>query len=81
VGKKKDKVTVAVNGIGAANVAILRLLFADGFKPQNFIVVDSKGTLHTDRKDLEAQQKENPYKWTCARELTPQRDLEARPKP
>lgn len=71
VGKKKDKVTVAVNGIGAANVAILRLLFADGFKPQNFIVVDSKGTLHTDRKDLEAKQKENPYKWDLCKRTNP----------
>ncbi len=73
VGKKKDKVTIAVNGIGAANVAILRLLFSDGFKPQNTIVVDSKGTLHTGRKDLEEQQKENPYKWDLCKRTNPEK--------
>jgi malate dehydrogenase (oxaloacetate-decarboxylating) len=68
VGKKIDKITLTVNGIGAANVAILRLLFTAGLKPQNTIVVDSKGILHKDRKDLEEKQKENPYKWDlCVR--------------
>ncbi len=73
VGKKKDKVTMAINGIGAANVAILRLLFADGFKPENTIVVDSKGTLHTGRKDLEEQQKANPYKWDLCKRTNPEK--------
>ena len=63
VGKKKENVTMAVIGSGAANVAILRLLFADGLKPANTIVVDSKSILNKDRKDLEQKQKENPYKW------------------
>ena len=54
---------MAVIGSGAANVAILRLLFADGLKPANTIVVDSKSILNKDRKDLEQKQKENPYKW------------------
>ena len=63
VGKKKEDAKLAVNGIGAANVAILRVLFADGFKPANTIVVDSKATLHTGRTDLEEKQQENPYKW------------------
>ncbi len=63
VNKKRDTVSMAVIGSGAANIAILRLLFADGFKPENAIVVDSKGILHPGRKDLEDQQKQNPYKW------------------
>lgn len=63
VGKKRDKVSMAVIGSGAANVAILRLLFADGFKRENTIVVDSKGILHPRRTDLEKEQKDNPYKW------------------
>ncbi|MFC1905615.1 NADP-dependent malic enzyme [Chloroflexota bacterium] len=71
VNKKIDKVTLAVNGIGAANVAILRLLFTAGINPQNTIVVDSKGTLHTGRKDLEEQQKENPYKWDLCKRTNP----------
>jgi len=71
VGKKKESVKVAVIGIGAANVAILRIMFADGFKPENTIVVDSKQILHTGRNDLEAQQKENPYKWDLCQRTNP----------
>lgn len=73
VGKKKENVKVVMNGIGAANVAILRILFADGFKPSNTIVVDSKGTLHTGRNDLEQQQKENPYKWDICQKTNPEK--------
>jgi malate dehydrogenase (oxaloacetate-decarboxylating) len=63
VGKKKEKVSITLIGAGAANVAIARVLFADGFKPENTIFVDSKGILHTGRTDLEEKQAENPYKW------------------
>jgi malate dehydrogenase (oxaloacetate-decarboxylating) len=72
VGKKKENVTMAVIGSGAANVAILRLLFSDGLKPANTIVVDSKSTLHTGRKDLEQQQKDNPYKWALCQTTNPE---------
>jgi malate dehydrogenase (oxaloacetate-decarboxylating) len=73
VGKKKEKVKLTVIGIGAANVAILRVLFADGFKPANTIVVDSKATLYTGRKDLEQQKKENPYKWDLCQKTNPEK--------
>jgi malate dehydrogenase (oxaloacetate-decarboxylating) len=63
VGKKKEKVSITLIGVGAANVAIARVLFADGFKPENTIFVDSKGILYTGRTDLEEKQAENPYKW------------------
>lgn len=63
VGKKKEEVSLAIIGVGAANIAISRILFADGFKPENMILVDSKGILHTGRTDLEENQAENPYKW------------------
>ncbi|MBL7209848.1 MAG: NADP-dependent malic enzyme [Dehalococcoidia bacterium] len=71
VGKKKGDAKLAVNGIGAANVAILRVLFADGFKPANTIVVDSKAILHTGRTDLEEKQQENPYKWDLCQRTNP----------
>jgi len=71
VGKKKEDVKLTINGIGSANVAILRVLFADGFKPANTIVVDSKGTLHTGRTDLEEKQQENPYKWDLCQRTNP----------
>jgi len=73
VGKKKGDIKLAVIGIGAANVAILRVLFADGFKPANTVVVDSKAILHTDRTDLEEKQKENPYKWDLCQRTNPER--------
>lgn len=71
VGKKKENIRLTVNGIGAANVAILRVLFADGFKPANTIVVDSKGTLHTGRADLKEKKEENPYKWDLCQKTNP----------
>lgn len=71
VGKEKGEVKIAVIGVGAANVAILRILFSDGFKPENTIVVDSKAILHTGRTDLEEKQKENPYKWDLCQRTNP----------
>ncbi|MFC2035248.1 NADP-dependent malic enzyme [Chloroflexota bacterium] len=74
VGKKKEDIKLTVIGIGAANVAILRVMFADGFKAENTIIVDSKAILHSDRTDLEEKQKENPYKWDlCLRTNTEKR--------
>ncbi len=63
VGKSKKEVGVTVIGVGAANVAIARMLIVDGFKPERFILVDSKGILHRNRKDLEISKIKNPYKW------------------
>jgi len=71
VGKNKEDIKLAVNGIGAANVAILRLLFTSGIKPDNTIIVDSKGTLHSGRTDLEEKQKDNPYKWDLCQRTNP----------
>jgi malate dehydrogenase (oxaloacetate-decarboxylating) len=34
-----------------------------GVKPGNLIMVDSKGILHPNRKDIEARKEENPWKW------------------
>ena len=71
VGKDKRNVKVAMIGVGAANVAIIRILIADGFKPENMIIVDSKATLSSKRKDIEEAQKENPYKWDLAKRTNP----------
>ena len=71
VGKKKEEVKVTMVGVGAANVAIIRLLIADGFKPENMTLVDSKGILSSQRKDIEDKQKENPYKWDLAKRTNP----------
>lgn len=71
VGKKKEETRLVLIGSGAASLATLRLLFADGFLPDNTIVVDSKGILNANRKDLKAQQKENPYKWDLCQKTNP----------
>jgi len=71
VGKEINKVKVTMIGVGAANVAIIRLMLAAGFKQENIIIVDSKATLHSGRKDLEEKQVENPYKWDLAKRTNP----------
>ncbi len=73
VGKKKENIKLTVIGIGAANVAILRVLFVDGFKPEHTMIVDSKGILHSGRNDLKEQRKGNPYKWDLCQRTNPEK--------
>ena len=63
VGKKASEVRIVFNGSGAANVAIARVLFAYGVKPEITTVVDSKGILHKGRSDIEEKKKEYADKW------------------
>jgi malate dehydrogenase (oxaloacetate-decarboxylating) len=67
VGKRHDEVTVAMIGAGAANVAITRLLFKSGVRPEKTIVVDSKGILHPGRSDIELRKAEFVDKWRLCR--------------
>jgi len=64
VGKPLKSALVSMVGAGAANIAIARVLIHAGIQQKNIIMVDSKGILHSSRKDLEKEQKENPEKWT-----------------
>jgi len=63
VGKKMSEVRIAMIGFGAANVATLRLLKASGLDMANLIVVDSRGILHRDRRDVEEKKDLFPDKW------------------
>jgi len=63
VGKKPEDIRVALIGVGAANVATLRLLIARGVKWGNVVACDSKGILHPERKDIEARKIECVNKW------------------
>ncbi len=63
VGKPLSTALVCMVGAGAANIAIARVLIAAGVRQKNIIMVDSKGILHTSRKDLENEKEENPEKW------------------
>ncbi|MDD3302682.1 MAG: NADP-dependent malic enzyme [Candidatus Gracilibacteria bacterium] len=49
-GKKKEELKVVVNGVGAAGVAITKLLLLYGVK--DIVMVDTKGTIHKGRTDL-----------------------------
>jgi len=52
VGKRLSDIRVAVIGAGAAGIAIVKYLIVAGVKPENIVVVDSKGILHRERPDL-----------------------------
>ncbi len=63
VGKKIEDCKIVFNGTGAANTGCSRLLWAYGGKPENSIMVDSKGILHKGRKDLEEVKEKYADKW------------------
>ena len=48
-GKKKEEIRVVVNGVGAAGVAITKLLLAYGVK--DIVMVDTTGAIYQGRKD------------------------------
>lgn len=72
VGKDIDDVRVALIGLGAANVATLRLLLASGMSIDQLIAVDSKGILHRGRGDIEKQQEDFRHKWCVCLESNPE---------
>ncbi len=58
VGKKIEDIKIVVNGAGAASVSCTRLYIALGAKPENIVMLDSKGVLHVDRTDLNETKKQ-----------------------
>ena len=69
---KKDisKVKMAFLGAGASNTTIVRLIVQAGANPQNIVVIDTKGGLHKDRKDIEAD-KAYYRKWEICETTNP----------
>lgn len=63
VGKKPAQMKAAFIGAGAANIAISRIMALSGYKYENMVMCDSKGTLHLGRTDTQAEYKE---KWFMA---------------
>lgn len=57
-GKNISEVKMVVNGAGAAASACTRLYFALGLKRENLVMVDSKGVINANRKDLTSNKKE-----------------------
>jgi malate dehydrogenase (oxaloacetate-decarboxylating) len=63
VGKKIEQVQIAFVGVGSSNVACARLIYAAGANPALCRMVDSKGILHKNRKDLEQRKADYVDKW------------------
>jgi malate dehydrogenase (oxaloacetate-decarboxylating) len=61
VGKRREKVDLALIGAGAANISVARILIAAGFAPETIVMVDTRGILHKGRADL--QNAGNEVKW------------------
>ena len=55
VGKKIEDCKFVMNGAGAAGIACAEYYIAAGARRENFILCDSKGTIRSDRTDLNAQ--------------------------
>jgi len=53
-GKDMGNVKIAMLGAGASNTTIASLIIQAGGDPGKMIICDSKGGLHTDRADIEA---------------------------
>jgi malate dehydrogenase (oxaloacetate-decarboxylating) len=72
VGKEMSKVRITFFGAGASNTTIVRLIMAAGGNPENIVVCDSKGGLHKDRKDIEAD-KRFYRKWEICQKTNPKK--------
>jgi malate dehydrogenase (oxaloacetate-decarboxylating) len=62
-GRKLDDALFSMVGAGAANIAAARVMVAAGVPQKNLIMIDSKGILHSNRKDIEGQKEKWQYKW------------------
>jgi malate dehydrogenase (oxaloacetate-decarboxylating) len=60
VGKDLDKVKIVLIGAGAANIRAAHVMYKGGVPWENMILLDSKGTLHKGRTELQDGFKE---KW------------------
>ena len=62
VGKDIRSIRIAMIGMGAANVAVYRLIKASGVNPAGIVACDTKGTLYKGRHDIEEKQETFPDK-------------------
>jgi malate dehydrogenase (oxaloacetate-decarboxylating) len=75
VGKNIDQVKIAMLGVGAANTRTALVIMRAGVKAGNIVMVDRQGILHQNRKDIEAEKEENPWKWKFCLETNKERIL------
>jgi malate dehydrogenase (oxaloacetate-decarboxylating) len=72
VGKKPRETLITLVGSGAANMRTAYVLIRWGVKPGNIIMVDTKGVIHPNRKDITKE--EDPWKY----DLTQKTNAEGR---
>jgi len=58
VGKKIDDIKIVVNGAGASAISCTRLYIQLGAKPENILMLDSRGVIHAERTDLNETKKQ-----------------------
>ena len=75
VGKKPRESLITLVGSGSANIRTAYVLIKWGVKPGNIIMVDSKGVVNPDRKDI--TQEKDPWKY----DLTQKTNAEGRTGP
>ena len=68
--KNIEDVRIAFLGAGASNTTIARLIIAAGGDPQKMALFDSKGGLHSDRKDIQ-NDKRFYRKWELCQSTNP----------
>lgn len=51
-GKKIEEARLVCLGAGSAAISCVKLLISCGFKPENVLMLDSKGVIHKQRRDL-----------------------------
>ncbi|HHX64033.1 MAG TPA: NADP-dependent malic enzyme [Chloroflexi bacterium] len=67
-GRELQNIRIALIGMGAANVATLRLLLASGVSMGQIVACDSRGILHREREDVRESQADFPDKWRLCQE-------------
>lgn len=68
--KPMESAKIVLLGAGASNTTIARLIIAAGGDPKKMMIFDSKGGLHKDRKDIEAN-KAFYRKWELCEKTNP----------
>ena len=70
--KEIENVRIVMIGAGAANSTIARFLLTAGADPANIVMFDSKGSLHSDREDIESKP-EFYRKWDICKKTNPKK--------
>lgn len=73
VGKKKEDISIAFIGAGAANVACSRLIFSWGVNPANCYMVDINGLLGKHREDISLRRHEFVDNWRLCQSTNAER--------